>query len=237
MRKTITGFLTVAVMAGCASTDTSGPSSQLEETVFTGFMPLAGGGERHAMSGLECPAMLGDMPFNNSKDFRGDGTDIACSHAGETGALHTVFLSQFPEMGLGEYFQWSLNDTGGVLQTRGYEIDQEATKTCNSASFDAASLLSSIMNMEDNVATVRSWETAVFKSDTAISIMTVDVATPGEFIKQRYTLPGKGVAQAKEACEQLRVWHVDYLQGIRTARGIDDPSVTAILNELEEPES
>lgn len=233
MRHILFGSLVAMLLAGCASA-AKPTASATTDTVFTGFMAQAEGGERHEMSGLNCPADLDGMAFNDSKVFRPDGTDVGCTHAEQAGRIHTVFLTKMAGMSAQDYFQASMNDTGPVLESRGYAVDADASRTCDNASLDVTSVMSAFLNMDNNTAIIAPWMTVVYKSDLALSILAVDTVLPGEYIKQRYTLPGVGLDQVEAACDALRKWQLQFLNEVKSARGIKTNDVSALINASEE---
>lgn len=212
------GMAAAAFMSGCATTDTS---SQIGETVYTGFSEMADGSQVQKMRGLVCPAELDGLTLMRAELLQPDGSDAFCNYNDGDDRIYTVYLSDFPNLTFNDYVSASVQETGFVLEQSGFQVDEELSETCESTSLDIAAILQGFSEMEGNEIQLGADPAIIFVKPNRLSILSVTEVLDRRYLKFRYTLPGAGEGDVKIACAFLRERSLAHQKDLKAAAGVE----------------
>ena len=187
-------------LAGCTST-----RAVKNEPAAVGYKKFVqmddGQGEVHKFSGLQCPAILGDMKFDKSHIYNPNGTDVSCGwREGADRRYITVYATQSPDVEFTDYWKQTLAVVNQVETPRGLSYDPDKTMACTLAGL--ISVAAAANKGEAKSGKAFSLETAVFTSDATTSVVTSHPAAGGWMIKVRSTRPqGAGHGDEKHFVE------------------------------------
>jgi len=223
------------LLSACATTDTSNKS---DDIVFTGFSSSADGTMTQKMRGFVCPANINDLALKKAELFQSDGSDAFCNYNDSQSEIFTVYLSEFPNESLEQYYQSSFYSTNLVMEEQAMTYDEELSSTCRAPSLAESLMSQLILTMAedkegDKEIVLEPIPSAVFTGPgNKLSILTVHETDEHEFLKYRFSLSGSTKEDTEVACEFLNEQAKFHKKYINEAKGIEPEPDLANLLEL-----
>lgn len=235
MKRIFTALIASILLSACATTDTSNKS---DDIVFTGFSSSADGTMTQTMRGFVCPANINDLELKRAELFQSDGSDAFCNYDDSQSEIFTVYLSEFPNESLEQYYQSSFYSTNLVMEKQGMAYDEELSSTCELPSFGESLISQLFLAMEeeeegDKEIFITTSPVAVFTGPgNKLSILTVHETDEHEFLKYRYSLSGSTKEDTEVACEFLNEQAKAHKKYINEAKGIKTLSKEERMSKL-----
>ncbi len=222
LNKVLLGVGLASLICGCA---TSNSPEDLGDLQYTGFTEKSDGTAFQSVMGLTCPVDIDGMPRSSTQAYNDRGTDVGCNYVDDD-RIFTVYLSRFTDDTLINNFRSSQFHLEKRLQPQGYVYVEDLSSTCSSESMDAAALMSGLSGMltgenTTNEVTLSPSPSAVYVSDSIMSLLVVEEMLEKEFFKVRYSGPYKGESSVEATCKLARDTYLSMKQGVEKARGIE----------------
>lgn len=237
LNKILLGMGLAFFVSGCASINSPTDLGKLQ---YTGFSEKEDGSAYHSVMGLTCPGQIDGMDRHSSHVYNDIGTDASCTYAGEE-RLFTLYLSQYPGDSLGRNFETAKIAIEGRESLSDYKYDEELSDVCSSKSLDTSAFMSGLSGLlsgegETNEISISMSPSAVYVSDTRMSIVIVEEMFKKEFFKIRYTGPYSGNRSVEDNCQLARDTYLSLKKGVEKDRGIEISKEDRLLNLLKASE-
>lgn len=239
LNKVLLGLAGFALcLSGCATVN--GPED-LGELQYTGFNEKSDGTAYQSVMGLTCPEEIDGMRRGSTASYNDQGTDIGCNYVDED-RVFTIYLSRFPNDTVINNFRSSQYHLENRLTPEGYVYNEELSDSCSSESLDLTAMmsgLSGILTGENtkNEITLSPSPSAVYITDSSMSIIVVEEMLEKEFFKVRYTGPYTGESSVEASCKLARDTYLSMKQGVEKDRGIEvskEDMLRALINSTDD---